>query len=128
MQTFLGVRNAGTRDEPLKNVCLGGYVDPGFHQQKMLLHRHRAIIWGAFGVVWLNSRGWGCSKDYALCESADLLSFCTRAYPCLTKLDISLKLRGVCVWQYVMVLHRHRAIIWGAFGVFWLNSRGLGLL
>ena len=23
----------------------------------MLLHRHRAIIWYAFGVAWLNSRG-----------------------------------------------------------------------
>ena len=92
----------------------------------MLLYRHRAIIWGAFGVVWLNSRGWGCSKDYALCESADMLSFCTQAYPCLSKLDISLKLRGGCVWLCVMLLHRHRAIIWHAFGVAWLNSRGWG--
>ena len=23
----------------------------------MLLHRHRALIWYAFGVVWFNSRG-----------------------------------------------------------------------
>ena len=92
----------------------------------MLLHRHRAIIWGAFGVVWLNSRGWGCSKDYALCESADLRSFCTRAYPCLSKLDIAIKLRGGCVWLCVMLLHSHRAIIWHAFGVAWLNSRGWG--
>ena len=28
----------------------------------------------------------------------------------------------------VMLLHRHRAIIWYAFGVAWLNSRGVGLL
>ena len=35
MQTFLGVRHSGTRDEPPKNVCVGGYVDPGFHQQKI---------------------------------------------------------------------------------------------
>ena len=63
----------------------------------MLLHRHRAIIWYAFGVSWLNSRGWGCSKDYALCESVDLLRFCTGAYLLLSKLSVSLKLRGVCV-------------------------------
>ena len=27
-----------------------------------------------------------------------------------------------------MLLHRYRAIIWYAFGVAWLNSRGVGLL
>ena len=32
----------------------------------MLFHRHRAIIWYAFGIAWLNSRGWGCSKEHAL--------------------------------------------------------------
>ena len=28
----------------------------------MLLLRHKAIIWYAFEVAWLNSRGWGSSK------------------------------------------------------------------
>ena len=28
----------------------------------MLLHRQRAIIWYAFGLAWLNSRGWFCFK------------------------------------------------------------------
>ena len=28
----------------------------------------------------------------------------------------------------VMLLHRYGAIVWYAFGVAWLNSRGLGLL
>ena len=32
----------------------------------MLLHRHKAIIWYAFGVAWLNSRGVGCLKFDAL--------------------------------------------------------------
>ena len=27
----------------------------------------------------------------------------------------------------VMLLHRHRVIIWYVFGVAWLNSRGVGL-
>ena len=44
------------------------------------------------------------------------------------KLNVSLKLRRGCVWLGVMMLHRHRAIIWYAFGVAWLNSRGVGLL
>ena len=37
----------------------------------MLLHRHRAILWCAFGVARLNSRGggWGCLKSHALCET-----------------------------------------------------------
>ena len=33
----------------------------------MSLHRHRAIIWYAYGVAWLNSMEVGCSKHYALC-------------------------------------------------------------
>ena len=57
-----------------------------------------------------------------------MLSFCTWAYPCLSKLNVSLKLSGGCVWLGVMLLHRHRAIIWYAFGVAWLNSGGVGLL
>ena len=57
MQTFLEVRQAGTRDEPFKNVCLGGYVDHGFHQQKIPKHGchvvaqtqgyHLGCIWGS---------------------------------------------------------------------------------
>ena len=31
----------------------------------LLLHRHRAIIWYAFGVAWLNSSGWSYSKEHA---------------------------------------------------------------
>ena len=58
MQTFLGVRHSGTRDEPPKNVCVGGYVDPGFHQQKIPKQHgchvvaqtqgyHLVCIWGS---------------------------------------------------------------------------------
>ena len=45
------------------------------------------------------------------------MSLCTWAYPCLSKLNVSLKLSRGCVWVAVMLLHRHRAIIWYAFGV-----------
>ena len=34
---------------------------------------------------------------------------------------------GECVWLGVMVLHRHRAIFRFAFGIAYLNSRGVGL-
>ena len=56
------------------------------------------------------------------------MGFCAWAYPCLSKLNVSLKLRGASVKLSVMLLHRHRAIIWYAFGVAWLNFRGVGLL
>ena len=36
-----------------RGLCLAGV---------MLLHRHMAIIWCAFLVAWLNSRGVGCFK------------------------------------------------------------------
>ena len=45
----------------------------------------------------------------------------------LGKLNVSLKLRRGCVWLGAMFLHRHGAIVWYAFGVAWLNSRGVGL-
>ena len=95
----------------------------------MLLHRHRAIIWYAFGVAWLNSREVGLFERLCfVLECGLVLSFCTEAYPCLSKLTVSLKLRKVCVYLGVMLLHRHRAITWYAFGVAWLISRELGLL
>ena len=56
------------------------------------------------------------------------MSFCTGAYPCLSKLNVSLKLRGGCVWLGVMLLHRRRAIIWYVFGVARVNSTGGGVV
>ena len=41
------------------------------------------FFWYAFGVARINSKGWGCSKDYALCRSVELLSYCTGATPVL---------------------------------------------
>ena len=41
----------------------------------MLLHRHRAIIWYAFGVAWLNSRGWGWGCFKVWCVFALLCIF-----------------------------------------------------
>ena len=54
----------------------------------------------------------------------DLLSFCTDAYPCLSKLSVSLKLRRVCVYLGVMLLHRHRA----AFGGSLVKFQGVGVV
>ena len=56
--------------------------------------------------------------------SADLLRFCTGAYLSLSKLSVSPKLRRVCIFLSVMLLHRHRAIIWFAFGVVWIIPGG----
>ena len=56
----------------------------------------------------------------------DLLSFCARAYPYLSKFSVSLKLRGVCVG--VMLLHGHRAIIWYAFGGSPVKFQGDGVV
>ena len=58
----------------------------------------------------------------------DLLSFCTDAYPCLSKLSVSLKLRRVCVYLGVMLLRRHRAIIWYAFGGSLVKFQGVGVV
>ena len=62
-----------------------------------------------------------------LCGRVYFMSFCTGVYTCLSKLNVSLKLRRICVWLGFMLLHRQRAIIWYTFGVAWLNSRGVGL-
>ena len=85
---------------------------------------HLVCIWGSL----VKFQGDGVVVKSMLCARADLLSFCTCAYPCLSKLNVSLKLRRGCVWLAVMLLHRHRAIMWYALGVVRLNSRGVGLL
>ena len=47
---------------------------------------------------------------------------------CLAPVEPANFFRGVLpVKLSVMFLHRHRAIIWYAFGVAWFNSRGVGL-
>ena len=46
-----------------RSLCLAG---------DMLLHRHRAIIWYAFLVAWLNSRGVGCFKVCWMCCSTGM--------------------------------------------------------
>ena len=42
----------------------------------MVLHRHRAIIWGAFGVVWLNSRGGGVVVEFDVFLHSYAVCFC----------------------------------------------------
>ena len=82
----------------------------------MFLQRHRAIIWYAFRVAWLNFRGRGCSKDYALYYSADFLFFLYWGLPlsfkakCLHQID-----GGLCPAGFHVVA-RNRAIIWYALG------------
>ena len=62
----------------------------------LLLHRHRAILWCAFGVARLNSRGVRLfEKPYAcFVPDLDLKSFSTGTYHCPLKLSVSLKCRG----------------------------------
>ena len=60
-----------------------------------------------------------------------MLSFCTWGLPLSFKAQCLPQIKGgggSCVWLVVMLLHRHRAIIWFAFGVAWLNFREVGLL
>ena len=54
--------------------------------------KNRAIIWYAFGKAWLSSRGGGVVLKTMLC-----VEFLYLAYSYLSKLAVSLKLRGVCV-------------------------------
>ena len=60
----------------------------------MLLHRHRAILWCAFGVARLNSRGVGLFEKPCFVPDLDLKSFSTGTYHCPLKLSVSLKWRG----------------------------------
>ena len=96
----------------------------GCHVVSQTQGYHLLCIW----VAWLNSREWGCCKDYVFVLECRFAEFLYRGYPCLSKLNVSLKLRRGCVWLGAMLLHRHGAIVWYAFGVAWLNSRGVGLL
>ena len=52
-----------------------------------------------------------------MCLSEDFLSFCTGAYPCLSKLNVSLKLKGVVSgWVHVLAQTQgyHLECIWGS--------------
>ena len=51
---------------------------------------HLVCIWGSL----VKFQGDGVVVKSMLCARADLLSFCTCAYPCLSKLNVSLKLIG----------------------------------
>ena len=93
-----------------------------------MLHRYGAIVWYAFGVAWLNSRGVGLL--YRLCFVLEC-GFAKSLYlglPLSFKAQCLPQIKGGCVWLGAMLLHRHGAIVWYAFGVAWLNYRGVGLL
>ena len=57
-----------------------------------------------------------------LCARQDLKNFCTRTYACQSKLSVTLKYAMVCVQFGVMLLQKHRAIIWFEFEAARLNS------
>ena len=86
---------------------------------------HLVCVWDSL----VKFQGGGVVVKIMLCARVRIFCFffCTGAYPCLSKPSVSLILRGVCVWLGVMLLQRHRAIIWYAFGVAWLNFRGVRL-
>ena len=46
----------------------------------------------------------------------------------MSKFRVSPKLREVFVYLDVILLHRHRTIMWYSFWVAWLNSRGVGVV
>ena len=50
---------------------------------------HLLCIW----VAWLNSREWGCCKDYVFVLECRFAEFLYRGYPCLSKLNVSLKIK-----------------------------------
>ena len=60
----------------------------------MLLHRHRAILWFAFGLAGLNSRGVGLFEKPCFVPDCILKSFSAGTYRCLLKLSVCLKCRG----------------------------------
>ena len=60
-----------------------------------MFQRHRAIIWYAFEVTRLNSRGGGRRVLKAILSARlDLNNFFTETFPCHLKLSGSLRLRG----------------------------------
>ena len=75
----------------------------------MLLQRHRAIFWYAFGVALLHSRGWG---GHALCETG-FEEFLCRDLFLSFKLSVP---RGLCLAGCGVVAQTqgyHLVCIWG---------------
>ena len=101
-----------------KAQCLpqikGGLCLAGCHVVAQTQGYHLVCIWGSL----VKFQGGGVVVKTMLCVRVQIcLVFCKGAFPCLSKLNVSLNLSEGCVWLGVMLLHRHRAIIWFAFGV-----------
>ena len=83
------MHEGGNRPARPANFFLGG---ASVKLSVMLLHRHRAIIWYTFGVACLNSMEVGLFLRLCfVLECGLLLSVCTEADPCLSKLSVPLK-------------------------------------
>ena len=108
---------------PLAQIIFfeGGFRQTKCHVLAQTQGYHLVCIWGSL----VKFQGGGVVVKTMLCARVQIRWV---FLPGLTSLPVSLKLRGGSVWLGVMLLHRHRAIIWYAFGVAWLNSRGVGLL
>ena len=92
-----------------------------------MLHRHRAIIWYAFGVALLNSREVGLFQRLCFvldCGFAEFLYwglYLPFKAQCLPQI-----VEGLCLTGNPVVA-KTNGIIWYAFGVVWVNSRGVVL-
>ena len=102
----------------------GGFRRTKCHVVAQTQGYHLVCIWGSL----VKFQGGGVVVKTMICARVQICCVFVPGLTRLSKLNVSLKLRGRCVWLGVMLLHRHRAIIWYAFGVAWLNSRGVGLL
>ena len=84
----------------------------------MLLHRHRAIIWYAFGVAWLNSRGAGVVLKTVLCATVWICQVLYRGLSlsfkaqCLPKIERGLYLAGCHV--VAQTQGYHLVCFWGS--------------
>ena len=84
----------------------------------LLLHRHRAIIWYAFGVAWLNSWGVGLFYRLYFVLECGFAEFLYRGLPlsfkaqCLPQIEEGLCLTGCHVVEQIQGYHLLG--IWGS--------------
>ena len=95
----------------------------------MMLHRHRAIFWCAVGVARLNSRGWGCLKRHALCQTGfEEFFYRDLSSPLIKSLEFPSNAGGI-VSSWVSCCCTDTGLSSGVhLGVARLNPRGWGCL
>ena len=84
----------------------------------LLLHRHRAIIWYAFGVAWLNTRGVGLLKRLCFVLECGFAEFLYRGLPLSFKAQCPPQItEGLCLAGCHVVAQTqgyHLVCIWGS--------------